>query len=53
MFLNSIDPEIAICSVGEGNKFGHPHNETLEMFKKLNVQYLITYEEGNIVFELE
>lgn len=53
MFLNLIDPEIAICSVGEGNKFGHPHNETLEMFKKLNVQYLITYEEGNIVFELE
>lgn len=53
MFLNSVEPEIAICSVGEGNKFGHPHNETLEMFKKLNVQYLITYEEGNIVFELE
>lgn len=52
MFLNSVKPEIAICSVGEGNKFGHPHNETLEMFKKLNVQYLITYEEGNIVFEL-
>lgn len=53
MFLNSVEPEIAICSLGEGNKFGHPHNETLEMFKKLNVQYLITYEEGNIVFELE
>jgi len=52
MFLKSIDPEIAICSVGEGNKFGHPHNETLEIFKKLNVQYLITYEQGNIVFEL-
>ncbi len=53
MFLNTIDAKIAICSVGEGNKFGHPHNETLEMFQKLNVQYLITYEEGNIVFELE
>jgi len=52
MFLNSVKPEIAICSVGEGNKFGHPHDETVEMFKKLNVQYLITYEQGNIVFEL-
>lgn len=52
MFLKSIVPEIAICSAGEGNKFGHPHNETLEMFKKLNVQYLITYEQGSIVFEL-
>ena len=53
MFLNSVEPEIAICSVGQGNKFGHPHDETIEMFEKLNVQYLITYEEGNIVFELE
>lgn len=52
MFLKSINPEIAVCSAGEENKFGHPHNETLEMFKKLNVQYLITYEQGNIVFEL-
>jgi len=52
MFLKSINPEIVVCSAGEENKFGHPHNETLEMFKKLNVQYLITYEQGNIVFEL-
>lgn len=52
MFLKAARPEIAICSVGEGNKFGHPHDETLGMFKKLNVQYLITYEQGNIVFEL-
>ena len=53
MFLNSIKPEVAICSIGQGNKFGHPHDETVEMFKKLNVQYLVTYEQGNIVFELE
>lgn len=51
MFLTVINPEIAICSCGERNKFGHPHYETTEKFKKLNVQYLITYEEGNIVMK--
>ncbi|MFA5634203.1 MAG: MBL fold metallo-hydrolase, partial [Candidatus Dojkabacteria bacterium] len=48
MFLRSINPTIAICSCGEGNRFGHPHYETLEKFEMLNVQYLITYREGNI-----
>ncbi|MFA7678501.1 MAG: MBL fold metallo-hydrolase, partial [Candidatus Dojkabacteria bacterium] len=42
MFLRSINPTIAICSCGEGNRFGHPHYETLEKFEMLNVQYLIT-----------
>ena len=41
MFLRSINPTIAICSCGEGNRFGHPHYETLEKFEMLNVQYLI------------
>lgn len=51
MFLTKTKPELAICSCGEENKFGHPHNETLENFRRHNVQYLITYIEGNIVIE--
>jgi competence protein ComEC len=47
-FLKTVSPDIAVCSVGESNKFGHPSSETLENFSKHNVQYLITYEEGNI-----
>lgn len=49
MFLNTVDPDIVICSCGEGNKFGHPHYETLEKLQERNVQYLITYKEGNIL----
>lgn len=49
MFLTTVKPELAICSVGEGNKFGHPHSETLKLLEEYNVQYLITYQEGNIV----
>ena len=51
MFLSDTNPQLAICSCGEGNKFGHPHYETLEKFQNLNVQYLVTYKEGNIVIK--
>lgn len=47
-FLKTIFPALVICSLGEGNTFGHPGSETLKNFSKLNVQYLITSEEGNI-----
>lgn len=50
MFLTAVSPAIAICSCGEDNSFGHPHSETLQTFKTHNVQYLVTYEKGNIVF---
>ena len=50
MFLSEIFPSIAICSCGKDNAFGHPHSETIDIFKKYNVQHLVTYEEGNIVF---
>lgn len=48
IFLESISPKISICSVGERNSFGHPGSETLQNFRNYNVQYLITYREGNI-----
>jgi competence protein ComEC len=51
MFLRAVNPSIAICSYGEGNKFGHPHYETIEKFKKCNVQYLETAKEGDIVIK--
>jgi competence protein ComEC len=53
MFLRATSPQIAICSYGKGNKFGHPHYETLEKFQKLGVQYLETYKEGNIVIKFD
>jgi competence protein ComEC len=51
MFLKITKPQIAICSCGEKNKFGHPHYETIEKFINLDVQYLITYKEGSIVIK--
>ncbi len=47
-FLKSVSPIYVICSAGVKNKFGHPSSETLKTFDSLGVQYLVTYEEGNI-----
>jgi len=51
MFLRAVNPEVAICSYGKGNKFGHPHYETIEKFQKHDVQYLETAREGDIVIK--
>lgn len=47
-FIKLISPKLAVCSVGIDNSFGHPSGETLKTFNYLSVQYLLTYEEGNI-----
>ena len=36
-FIQSIDPRIAVISCGFNNSYGHPHEETLEIFEKENV----------------
>lgn len=51
MFLRAVNPKVAICSYGKGNKFGHPHYETIEKFQNHDVQYLETAKEGDIVIK--
>lgn len=47
-FVKRVSPDMAICSVGLENSFGHPHSETLNIFQRYNVQYFITSQSGNI-----
>lgn len=50
-FVSDVSPEYAVISAGVKNKYGHPHKETLDLFEKLNIPVLGTYEQGRIVFE--
>lgn len=34
-FLNRVRPEIAVVSAGAGNRYGHPHRETLLRFEQI------------------
>lgn len=47
-FLEAVNPKIALISAGEGNRYGHPHEETLERLKNLGCRIYQTMEAGAI-----
>jgi competence protein ComEC len=49
-FLKSVFPEYAVIPVGAENKYGHPHQETLEHLADAGVIVYRTDQEGSIVF---
>lgn len=44
-------PEYGIISAGRNNRYGHPHQEVLDILGRLDVSILRTAEEGTIVFQ--
>lgn len=48
-FLNQVMPSVSIISVGEDNKYGHPHAETIEKLNNLNSKIYMTKDVGNIL----
>lgn len=51
-FLKTINPKLAIISCGEKNNYKHPHKETIDSLKNLNIPYRRTDEEGSITLTL-
>ena len=49
-FLNAVTPTYAVISVGEGNTYDHPKQETLTKYDAMKIQYFRTDKEGSIVF---
>ena len=52
-FYNRIMPEYAVISVGNSNRYGHPHRETLGILKERNIKFFRTDNDGTIVFETD
>ncbi len=48
-FIREVSPKIAVISVGQGNKHGHPHAEPLRCLEKYGVEIYRTDELGTIV----
>lgn len=49
-FLDHIQPTISLISAGKNNRYQHPHEETLERFKKRDIAIYRTDKEGAIRF---
>ena len=47
-FLNSVDPKLAVISVGKRNNFNHPHKSTLENLDRFGIRTLRTDINGTI-----
>ena len=52
-FFYMIDPKLCVISCGEGNAYGHPHNETIALLTEAGVPYCRTDREGTIVFDFD
>lgn len=52
-FIEKVNPEIVICSYGEGNSYGHPSVEVVDRFEELGIRRLDTALEGDIVIYLD
>ncbi len=49
-FLNAVSPSMASISCGDGNKYGHPHRETINKLEAKNIAIYRTDLLGTIVF---
>lgn len=47
-FLEQVNPKYAVISCGADNDYGHPHKETIDLLKMLDVEYYRTDIEGTI-----
>lgn len=52
IFLKAVSPKYAVCSVGAGNDYGHPHSETLEILERYKIPLYRTDEKGTITILL-
>jgi competence protein ComEC len=49
-FIVAVSPDIAVISSGKGNRYLHPHEETLATLAKYGIEIRRTDEEGDISF---
>lgn len=47
-FIEQTQPEVAVISLGEGNSYGHPHQETIDLLNEYNVTIYRTDTQGTI-----
>ncbi len=52
-FLEKLKPKYALISLGQGNKYGHPHKEVIDRLSLLNIEILRTDLLGTIILSCD
>lgn len=52
-FLELANPDMAVISVGENNRYGHPSKQVLDLLYARNIKIKRTDKDGDIVFKLK
>lgn len=52
-FLSSVNPEYAVISAGLNNKYGHPHQEVLDLLTELKIPAMSTIDRSTIIFKTD
>jgi len=50
-FVGFVNPKHVVISAGKDNRYGHPHQEVMNIFERFNINTVSTAEAGIIVFE--
>ena len=50
-FITTVNPDLALISVGDNNKFGHPHKIVLNRYNQKMISITRTDLEGDIILE--
>ncbi len=48
-FLNAVRPSVSVIQCGEGNSYGHPHDETIKRIKSIKSEILRTDKDKTII----
>jgi len=48
-FVEAVAPEMAVISVGEGNRYGHPHERLLQAYREIGARICRTDRAGDIL----
>lgn len=51
--LEKANPKYVSISCGKDNSYGHPHKEVLDRLKDLRIFHAVTYEDGDLVYNID
>jgi competence protein ComEC len=53
IFIGTVSPTYSIISAGLNNRYGHPHQEVIDILNNFKTNILETFEVGNIIFSTD